>query len=721
MKSFVLRLMAIALLSILCSKALYATAVLSTANYSAGTVYQNTSSNLLYACKMVVSGSNATVNNIQFTLSGTHTSTELTTVSVYFNLNPDLTGASYLGNSVANFSAPKTYSININRTVNAGSSGYFIITFNVRDTAKDNKTIQINGATNPVTFGFTTATSVTNNQTNAAGIQTIQAADITLSSATIVADTLFQNSTSNIISATRMKVSTSSAIVNKVTFTLSGSHDANDLTGAYVYYNPTQVSISGAAYLGYLIPNVNATATYSLNVYRQMNIKDSGYYIISVNVRDTASDNKTVRIIAGTNPVVFGFTTKPNVTNNQTSAAGLQTIQAADITLSSATIVADTLFQNSTSNIISATRMKVSTSSAIVNKVTFTLSGSHDANDLTAATVYYNPTQVSLSGAYYLGYVVPNVNGPATYSVNVYRPMNIKDSGYYIITVNVRDTASDNKTVRVIAGTNPVVFGFTTKPNVTNNQTSAAGSQTIQAADITLTSNTVAAGNIARGSTNNIVYILKAVVSTSNVIANNIQFTLSGTHDADDLSYANVYSNSSPTLTGASYLGYATTNFAGPKQYSVNIYSSLTAGTTRYFMIVVNVTAAATIGNTVKINGATDPVVLKYTTAPNITNSQTNAAGVKTININTPPSFNTNNNSDGQTVSIVAAYPNPVINELHIKTTENLTIFVTNREGLILSEKQINRNGIIDMSNYKPGIYFIKDKKTGFSLSIMKE
>ena len=559
--------MTIALLGIINTSTLYASAVLSTASYSVGTVYQNTSNNLLYACKMVVSGTNATVNNIQFTLTGTHTSTELTNVYVYFNVNPDLIGANYLGTSVANFSAPKNYSININKTVNAGSSGYFIITFTVRDTAKDNKTVQINGATNPVTFGFTTATTVTNNQTNAAGVQTIQAADITLSSATIAADTLFQNSTSNIISATRMRVSTSSAIVNKVTFTLSGTHDANDLTGAYIYYNPTQVSLSGATYLGYVVPNLNAPATYAVNVYRQMYINDSGYFIISVNVRDTASDNKTVRIIAGTNPVVFGFSTKPNITNNQTSAAGLQTIQAADITLSS---------------------------------------------------------------------------------------------------------------------------------------------------------NAVAAGNIARGSTSNIVYILKAVVNTDNVVANNIQFTLSGTHDADDLSYAYVYENSTPSLIGASYLAYVVPNFAAPKQYSVNIYSSLPAGSTRYFIIVVNVAATASTGKTVQINGATNPVVLKYNTAPNVTNSQTNAAGVKTISISAPPGIN-NNSSNVESIRMVAAYPNPVLNELHIQTTENVTVLLTNRDGLLLSEKQINGNGIIDMSKYKPGIYFIKDKKTGYSLSVVKE
>jgi len=56
---------------------------------------------------------------------------------------------------------------------------------------------------------------------------------------------------------------------------------------------------------------------------------------------------------------------------------------------------------------------------------------------------------------------------------------------------------------------NPVTFGYTTAPTITNNQTDIAGVQTILASGVTLSSTAVAAANISQGTSNNIVYIVK--------------------------------------------------------------------------------------------------------------------------------------------------------------------------------------------------------------------
>ena len=140
---------------------------------------------------MDVATANVTVNNIQFTLSGNHDANDLTYVNVYFNASAaTMTGASYLGNTVATFAGPHAYSININKPMTAGTSGYFLVTVNVSATATDNKTVRITGGTTPVVFGFTSAVSVTNNQTNNAGTQTIEAPDINLTSTAVAAATI---------------------------------------------------------------------------------------------------------------------------------------------------------------------------------------------------------------------------------------------------------------------------------------------------------------------------------------------------------------------------------------------------------------------------------------------------------------------------------------------------------------------------------------------------
>ncbi|CAN5137736.1 hypothetical protein BH11BAC6_BH11BAC6_00360 [soil metagenome] len=606
---------------------------LATSQIATANINQGTNTNVVYIVSMTVSATQAvTVNNIQFTLSGTHDANDLSTVYVYFNAtSPLISGASYLGSAVATFAGPHAYSINVNSTLAAGTKGYFLITANVAANATDNHTIRITGATTPVTFGFTSATTVTNNQING-NVQTIQAADITLSTSTVAAANLNQGTNTNVIYITKMDVATEPVIANNVQFTLSGTHDANDLSTVYVYFNATAPVISGASYLGSAAANFAGPHAYSINIYNSLAAGTTGYYLITANVTTSATDNHTIRITGATTPVTFGFTTTPNVTNTQTNGGGLQTIQAADITVTTSPVAAATIYQSSNTNVLYTVKMNVSTEPVTVNNIQFSLNGSHDNDDLSNVYVYFNATSPVISGASYLGSAAANFAAPHAYSINIYNTLAAGTSGYYLITANVNSSATDNHTIRVFNGGVPVTFGFLTAPNATYSENSGGATQTIQAADITLGTVTVAAANLNQSSNTNIVYIAKMDVATSAVTANNIQFTLSGTQDNDDLSNVYVYFNATaPVISGASYLGSAAANFTAPHVYSINIYNTLSAGTTGYYLITVNVTSSATDNHTIRIVGSTNPVVFGFLTAPNVTNQQANRAGLQTI------------------------------------------------------------------------------------------
>jgi glutaredoxin len=687
---------------------------------TAASINQGSTSNLVYVVSMNVATMPVTVNNIQFTLSGNHDANDLTNVYVYFNAtSPVISGASYLGNSVANFAAPHAYSININKAMAAGSSGYFIISVNVSTTATDNKTIRITGATTPVTFGYTTAPNVTINETNNGGVQTIQAADINLTSSAVTAASINQGSTSNLVYVVSMNVATMPVTVNNIQFTLSGNHDANDLTNVYVYFNATSPVISGASYLGNSVANFAAPHAYSININKAMAAGSSGYFIISVNVSTTATDNKTIRITGATTPVTFGYTTVPNVTINETNNGGVQTIQAADINLTSSAVTAASINQGSTSNLVYVVSMNVATMPVTVNNIQFTLSGNHDANDLTNVYVYFNATSPVISGASYLGNSVANFAAPHAYSININKAMAAGSSGYFIISVNVSTTATDNKTIRITGATTPVTFGYTTVPNVTINETNNGGVQTIQAADVTLGTSAVAAGNIVKGSTSNIVYVTTMNVATMPVTVNNIQFTLSGTQDADDLTNVYVYFNAtSPVISGASYLGNSLANFAAPHAYSININKAMAAGSSGYFIISVNVSASATTGKTVRVLGATTPVAFGYTTDPNETGSQTNG-GLKTITASlgiaqTNTSENIQSQSFTNNISLGKVYPNPAKDIVYYSVTgnknEKLNVKLTDLNGntVIVKQASVNKgNNLLSMNvvNITNGVY----------------
>lgn len=305
--------------------------------------------------------------------------------------------------------------------------------------------------------------------------------------------------------------------------------------------------------------------------------------------------------------------------------------------------------------------------------------------------------------------------------------MAVGDEGYYIIAVNVATNGTDNHTVYMNGLTNPITFGFVTDPNLTNSQANKSQKLTIQAADITLTSASIAAGNVAQGSTYNVLYAAKMKVLTEPVTVNQINFTLTGNHDNNDLTYVYIYFNASaPVITGATYLGNSVATYAAPHDYSVNISKAMSVGDEGYFIVAANISPTATIGKTIRINGATDPIEFGFTTAPNVTNSQTNSAGVQTIvssfakanDVNKTAienSFAANENKVTDN-KISKLYPNPANSFFNFTITGkeqlNVKAQLTNRLGNVVVVKNITINKgnnafTMNVSSLINGMYYL--------------
>jgi hypothetical protein len=126
------------------------------------------------------------INAIQFTFTGTHDNNDLTVFQVYFNVTAlAVSGGTLVASNIpATFAAPHTYNtvfnnVGIGQVIAAGGSGYFIIVVNTSASATSSNTIKINGLADPVSFGYTTSPTISNNQTDAAGTQTILATGVT--------------------------------------------------------------------------------------------------------------------------------------------------------------------------------------------------------------------------------------------------------------------------------------------------------------------------------------------------------------------------------------------------------------------------------------------------------------------------------------------------------------------------------------------------------------
>ena len=224
-----------------------------------------------------------------------------------------------------------------------------------------------------------------------------------------------------------------------------------------------------------------------------------------------------------------------------------------NITLTTSPVAASNIARGSAFNIVYIVKMDVAVLPVTVNSLQFTLTGTHDNNDLTTVTTWFNPYAPSLSGASGLENLSGLFAAPHTYTSFFNTNIAAGASGYFIITVSTDVAATNGNTVKLNGLVNPVTFGYTTVPAVTNNQTDIAGTQTIITPVVTLSSSPVAASNMQRGTANNIVYVVKMDVAAAAVTVNTIQFTLTGTHDNDDLSYVTVYFNAAaPTVSGSS-------------------------------------------------------------------------------------------------------------------------------------------------------------------------
>ena len=436
LKSFMLFLFSSFLLAILPEKGFTQSITLTTSPVAASNIAQGALNNVVYILKMDVTSLPVTVNSILFTLTGTHDNNDLTLVNIFFNASaPSLSGATQLGSASASFAAPHAYNVAFNSfgplTITAGSSGYFIIAVNTDAAATNGNTVKINGAADPVGFAFTTTPSITNNQTDIAGTQTILAAGVTLTTTPVAASNIAQGTSNNIIYIVKMDVTSLPVTVSSILFNLTGTHDNNDLTLVNIFFNASAPSLSGATQLGSASASFAAPHAYNVvfNSFGPLTIAagSSGYFIIAVNTDAAATNGNTVKINGAADPVSFAFTTAPAITNNQTDIAGTQTIMAAGVTLTTTPVAASNIAQGALNNVVYILKMDVTSLPVTANSIQFTLTGTHDNNDLTLVNIFFNATTPSLTGATQLGSASAIFAAPHAYNVafNFFGPLTI--------------------------------------------------------------------------------------------------------------------------------------------------------------------------------------------------------------------------------------------------------------------------------------------------------
>lgn len=301
----------------------------------------------------------------------------------------------------------------------------------------------------------------------------------------------------------------------------------------------------------------------------------------------------------------------------------------ADVTLSTISIPAATIFQSATNQVAYILQMDVTGASATLTNASMVSSGTYDGDDISSFRLYRN-TSPDLSGA--TNIATDNSTSGAMETVSFVANQSFAVGTHYLLLAfNLHSKATDGNDLRFDGATNPMALTFTGSPAQINNQTDLAGLQTFDAADVAFSSLAVAAAVLPEGSTNNVCYIIEMVVEKTGVGPNGLTMVTSGTYDGNDLDRFRLWRNTSPSLSGAGNVASDFSSTGNGETVTFSISNHTFAVGTHYLLVTADVDAATTHGNTLHFDGATNPAAVTFTTGPNVTDSQSNLGGVQTL------------------------------------------------------------------------------------------
>ncbi|MES2431414.1 MAG: hypothetical protein V4556_10775, partial [Bacteroidota bacterium] len=619
------------------------------AQTTASNISQGSTDNILSNFRVNVTTANATLNTVAFTGTGNFVAGDIANFKLYTNTSATLSGATLLSTVTAT-SLTGTSAVSFTGLTQATNIGdrYFFITADVGTGATPTKTVIVPVGGSSPNLALTFATGTVTNNITVGGTKTIIAGTpiITLDHTGIAqtsAGNITQGAPDNILSNFRVNVATADAVLDNISFTAGGSFVAGDLTNFKLYTN-TSATLSGAT----LLSTVAATSftggisTVDFLTLNQPCVAGNRYFFITADVEIGAAIGNTV-IVPATPSVNFAT---GSVTNNIT-IGGTKTIAAAAPVINLnhtgiAQTTASNITQGSTDNILSNFVANVTIVNATLNTLSFTGTGNFVAGDISNFKLYTN-TSATLSGATLLSTVT--ATGLTGTSLVTFSGLNqlcqVGTPQYFFITADVGPGATLTRTV-IVPATPTLTFA---SGNVSNNIT-VGGTKTITAGTPVVTlSHTgiaqVSAGNIAQGSTDNILSNFRVSVATANATLNTIAFTGTGNFAAGDINNYKLYVNTSATLSGATLLStVVATSYTGTTAVSFgSLTQSVAVGADRYFFITADVgSPAAAIGKTVQVpaSGTAPALVVTFASPGGAVTSGVTVGGAQTIVAGTP-------------------------------------------------------------------------------------
>lgn len=429
-------------------------------------------------------------------------------------------------------------------------------------------------------------------------------------------------------------ISTEAFVLNSISFQLSGSLTPSDFAYANLQRNTT-TSTNFATNLGnnFTMPS-NGLLTFTLSSNNSIAANTAVYFFLTVGTSSSAVIGRNFKVNGANNPVTLNSTASVlTIVNNQTDIAGITTILIPTLTLSSETVPSSNVVKGSIDNTVYILKI-TNDLAANMREIKVKFSGTFMAGDISGISFKLrstlNPNEFPSYQSFQNGTSIGSGN---TFIFSAFGGWNINanSTNYLFISVSASLIATSGRTVEIDGLANPVLITNTISPITTiNNQTDLAGTVTIVAPDISISTEASPATTISQ-SNNGTAYIFK-LLSTTGGSFTGVNIPIEGTITASDIEAWNVFYSFSPTATSGNIFsnnynftgGVLTNNTLSGSSFSLGANSPI------YIILRPKFAFNAVAGHTLKVNGATNPATLNGFAGTPI-NNQTDAAGELTI------------------------------------------------------------------------------------------
>ncbi len=383
------------------------------------------------------------------------------------------------------------------------------------------------------------------------------------------------------------------------------------------------------------------------------------------------------------------------------SAAGnTQTIITSTLVLANNTqVTATNILRGTTNNIIYKAQITAggaqNSTVSLMRFVTTASSGGYNQTDIeTNGFKLYRSTTNDFSTASIVGSGISSGKSLSNTTENLdfttSQTLVTGNTYYYWLTVDVFSAATLSRTMVVSAMTTSNITAAA--GNAISGSTSASGTQTFIAPTLAISENTaVVAGNVFVSSTNNIIARAQLAITNTNVTITEIKYVTAAN--------ASGYTSADMATSGFKLWINNTNNFATASQYGSSQSSgknsansqetitftntqSLTSGSTYYIWLTADISASATTGRLINVNGLTASSITSTTLGVDETGS-TAASGTQTIavptvtlaNTGTPVAGNIATGATNQIIFGFALTPNASVDltSVNMQTTGTVT------------------------------------------------